>query len=610
MDLLQQKRGIDLLYDLFIRGKGDVLRIPYTPSKTEVPAPVSHYFPRATPESRGIESDRLRRLLSALAQDRHVHMHAITVLCDGAVICEASAPGYDRNLPHTTYSMCKSVVGLAVGFLYDEGRIELDRPAHRYFPPEALPRLSSKMKVVTVRHLLTMTSGVAFAETGVATETDWVRAFFASDLRFEPGTAFAYNSMNTYILSALVRAITGEGLMDFLRPRLFAPLHIQNVFWETCPMGIEKGGWGLYIAQEDMAKIGHLCLEGGCFEGQRILSEAWLHEATTAKCIVADEVGAYHYGYQIWCAKEGDSYLFNGMLGQDTWVCPRHRMVVVVNAGNVELFQQSRMLALIGEALGTPSARAARPLRPDRAALRALRRAEADFCTDRPWLPLAPQPSAHARLGRRLLGRPLRPLPPACRVLNGRTYTWQQNNCGLLPLFVRLQQNNHTRGLRTLAFSVEGQHFYAAWGEGEEPPCHLEFGFYEYCPSVLTVRGECYRVACAARFTTDEEGRRLLMLHIVFPELAHDRRIKLYYEEETVCLRLRENPGKEIVSNLLQGFSGGARMRGLLSFLGSRMNKDYLLMRVYDKFEPLLQTVEEGGEPDLLASPDEAAPTE
>ena len=117
MDILQQKRGLDLLYNLFIRGKGDVLRIPYTPSKTVVPEPAADYFPRTTPESCGIESARLENLLHALERDKRINMHAITVIADGAVICEACAPHYDRALPHVTYSMCKSIVSLAIGFL-------------------------------------------------------------------------------------------------------------------------------------------------------------------------------------------------------------------------------------------------------------------------------------------------------------------------------------------------------------------------------------------------------------------------------------------------------------------------------------------------------------
>lgn len=589
MDILQQKRGLDLLYDLFIRGKSDVLRIPYTPSKTEMPEPASDYFPRATPESCGVESDRLRRLLVALESDRRVNMHAITVLCDGAVICEASAPGYDRSLPHVSYSMCKSVVGLAIGFLYDEGRIDLDKPAYRYFPQADLPRLSGKMKSVTVRHLLTMSSGASFAETGLATDTDWVRAFFSSDLRFEPGSDFSYNSMNTYILSALVRAITGEGLVDFLRPRLFAPLHIRHVFWEKCPRGIEKGGWGLYIAQEDVAKIAWMCLSGGMFEGQRILSEEWIREATEAKRTVPNEAGNYNYAYQIWRSRDERTYLFNGMLGQNTWVYPDKRLIVVMNAGNVEFFQQSRMLALIEEYLGQEEARSAVPLKPNNKALRALRMAEERFYATRVWARPLPQPGFFTRLLRRLRGELPLPLPAECDGLAGKRYTFSQNNSGILPLLIRLQQNNHTKGLRALTLERQGERFFVVFDEGEGAVYRLEFGFYDYARACLSIGGETYRVASAARFAVDEEGRRLLMLHIIFPEMAHDRRIKLYYEEGQVCLRLRENPGKDTLGSLLSGLSVSTpRSRGLLGLISSRLNFDYLFIKAYDKFEPLL----------------------
>ncbi len=589
MDLLQQKRGLDLLYDLFIRGKGDVLRIPYTPSKTAMPEPAADYFPRATPESCGIESGRLQDMLQALERDKQVNMHAITVLCDGKVICEAAAPGYDRSLPHITYSMCKSVVGLAIGFLYDEGRIDLDEPAYRYLPQEKLPRLMGKTKNITVRHLLTMASGVAFAETGMATDTDWIRAFFSSDLRFEVGSDFSYNSMNTYILSAIVCAISGEGLVDFLRPRLFAPLHIRNVFWETCPHGIEKGGWGLYIAQEDMAKIGHMCLSSGMFEGKRILSESWLRAATETKRIAPDEAGGYNYAYQIWRAREGEEYLFNGMLGQDTWLSPANGIVVVMNAGNNEFFQNSRMLDIVEGALGRGFRRAPAPLAPSRRALRALRLAEEGFYRSRMWVKPLREPGFFTRLVRRMRGLPPLPLPPACASLAGKRYEWQSNNSGILPLLVRLQQNNHTKGLRALSLERQGERFFACFDEGADAPYRLEFGFYGYRPACLKVGGEQYRVACMAAFTVDEEGREILMLHILFPELAHDRRIKLYYGEEQAALRLRERPGKETLTSLFRGMSLGApRSRGLLSFVSNKLPLDYFLSRVYEKYEPLL----------------------
>ena len=590
MDLFQQKRGLDLLYDLLIRGKGgDILRIPYHPSKTVLPEPVEEYYPRATPESRGVESSRLSRMLAALEQDKHVNVHAISVLCDGAVICEATARPYDRSLPHVSYSLCKSITGMAIGLLRDEGRITLDEPAYRYFPQADLPgRLGGRMRAITVRHLLTMASGVAFAETGSATDTEWVRAFFSSDVKFEPGSDFAYNSMNPYILSALVRVITGEGLVEYLRPRLFDPLHIRHIFWETCPRGIEKGGWGLYIAQEDMLKLGQLCLDEGVFEGSRLISREWLAEACTTQRTTPESCGIYDYGYQIWHAREGGSYLFNGMLGQNVWVCPQNRMVVAVNAGNVEFFQKSSMLAIIEQTLGCGYRRPYDILPPDKRALRALRLREEHFYETRTWVKLLKEPGAFTRLMRRLRREVPHPLPAACAALSGKRFPLLENNSGILPLFVRLQQNNHTKGLRAIRPEKMGERFFVTFDEGEGALYRIEFGFYDYRPSLLEIGGERYRLCCAARFTVDEDGRALLMLHVVFPELAHERRFKLYYEEDPATLTLREVPGKELLAGLLRMSMGEGRSRGLMGFIQSRLNMEYFLMKAYEKFEPVL----------------------
>ncbi len=591
MDLFQQKRGFDLLYNLFVRGQTDVLRIPYTPSKTAVLAAADEYFPRATPESCGVKSAHLLAFLTALEQDRHVNLHSLTVWRDGAVICEASAHPYDRRMPHVTHSLCKSIVGLAIGLLHGEGKIDLDEPAYRYLDPKALPaRLSGRMRAVTVRHLLTMSSGVTFQETGAATDTDWVRAFFSSDVRFEPGSDFAYNSMNTYVLSALVKAIVGEGLCDYLRPRLFEPLHIRNYFWETCPLGIEKGGWGLYIAQEDVLKLALLCLDRGSFAGRQIISPDWIDAACHPQKITPPDTGAYHYGYQMWCAREGENFLFNGMLGQNAWVCPQNRMIVILNAGNTEFFQKSSMLTLVDTYFGTAYHPAHSPLPRNPRALRALRQREERFFRDRAWIRLLPERTGLSRLLACLRRLPPHPLPQQARQMDGRSFLLQQNNSGILPIFVRLQQNNHTKGLRRVNFYVLGDRFFAAFDEGGAASLRVEFGFYDYRPGLLSLGGEVYRLACAASFTVDEERRPVLLLHMVFPELAHERRIKLYYEEQPASLHLCERPGKEVLSSLLPDLNQEAK--GLAGLLLSRLNVDYFMIKTYEKFEPVLYTVE------------------
>lgn len=590
MELFREKKTLDILNDFFIRGKNDVTRVSYYPSKTVCPPPAADYFPRTTPESRGIPSAHLSAMLSELEHSNRTNVHSITVLADGAVICEASAPGYDRRLPHETHSLCKSIVGLAIGILHDEGRIDLDTPAFRFFPAKALPsRLSGKVKAITVRHLLTMSTGVSFAETGAVTSADWVRSFFAADVRFEPGSEFSYNSMNTYILSAIVREVTGKGLSEFLDERLFRPLHIKQYFFERCPRGIEKGGWGLYIAQEDLAKIAHTCLSGGVFEGKRIVSRTWLAEAFSAKKITPREAGGYNYAYQTWCARDKNSYLFNGMLGQDVWVSKTNRLAVIVNAGNNEFFQQSAMLSIIEKYLGTNFVRSNTALPKNPRALRALHLTEEHFFRSRAWIEPLSAPRGFSLLWRRLLGRPTRPLPRLCERLSGRRFPFPQNNSGILPVFTRLMQNNHTSGIGAISFHTEGERFFVCFDEGKGETYRIEAGFYGYVGGELNVHGEHYRVCACAAFATDEDGHRLLKLDVVFPELSHTRRVKIFFDEEEVRLSMRELPGKEVISALFSAVSVcHPRAKGLVNFVREHINTDYLLIKMHDKFEPTL----------------------
>jgi len=600
MDLFQQKKTLDLLYDFFVRGKTNPSRIPYVPSKcyTYEGDGVPLFFPRLTPEEKGVPSETVTALLHDLEHSARVNMHAITVLCDGAVIAEANVRPYDRRIPHLTHSMCKSVTGLAIGFLHEEGLIDLDTPVYRYFAGTQIPaRLSGRTKAITVKHLLTMTSGVAFAETGAVTESDWVRAFFASDVKFEPGSRFAYNSMNTYILSALVRNLSGVGLTEYLRPRLFEPLGIRDIFWEKCPLGTEKGGWGLYIAQEDLAKIGMLFLDRGRFGGRRLISEEWIEEATCEKIGVPEESGDYTYAYQLWTARDkSGTYLFNGMLGQNMWICPKNRIIIVANAGNSEFFQKGAMLAIFENRLGASAFTRGGMLKKNRHAQRLLQRAEEEFFETRAWITPLHRPGLFLRLFRRLNRLPVEPLPKLCRLLAEKPFLFPENNSGILPTFVRLTQNNHSAGLREMRFVCEGERFFCLFNEGEDALYRVEIGFYDYVHGRLSVRGEEYRIATRGGFAVDEDGRRLLKIDICFPELPHARRIKVFFDEEDPCVLLREVPGKEVLDGLLRTAPVNApKSKGLVSFIRNRINLDYIFLKIYDKFEPKLVPLGTGG---------------
>lgn len=145
---------------------------------------------------------------------------------------------------------------MAIGLLIDEGKLSLDENIYNIFPGKVNPLFKIFRPEITVRHLLTMTSGVTFNESGIVSGNDWLESYLNAPVTGKPGTEFQYNSLNTYVLSAIVSAKTEMTLEEYLRPRLFEPLGITRYLWETCPKGITKGGWGLFICPEDMAKLG------------------------------------------------------------------------------------------------------------------------------------------------------------------------------------------------------------------------------------------------------------------------------------------------------------------------------------------------------------------
>ena len=247
-----QFAAVELLWDILNGKTKEVSKVTYFPQKPDMPqdAKINQPFPRATPESQGIPSERLSAMIEELSRYPWLDVHHVLVIRNGKMICECSFSPYRPNIWHSSYSLCKSITGLAIGMLYDKGKIHLDTPITEFFKDKDRSRMSFRQKKITVENLLTMTSGVDFHEAGAYTGDDWVKGYLGASVREMPGEIFDYNSMNSYMLSAIVTAVTGQSLMDFLTPRLWKPLGITNVFWETCPMGITKGGWGLFICPE------------------------------------------------------------------------------------------------------------------------------------------------------------------------------------------------------------------------------------------------------------------------------------------------------------------------------------------------------------------------
>ena len=552
--------------------------IPYAPQKTSVDAGYEEpYFKRSRPEKHGVPSSLVAEYLRRIGSDKSLNVHSIMILKDGYVIGEASAPGYSVNTRHLSHSMSKSVTGMAIGMLIEENKLSLSDRLCDFFPEFTQPK-RSKLMSITIEHLLTMSTGIAFAEVGSVTESDWSRAFMESGISFLPGTDFSYNSMNSYMLAAIATRVTGMSLCDYLEPRLFRPLGIKNYFWEKSPEGIEKGGWGLYMSAESWAKLGQLYLNGGVWEGKRIISEEWVTKSCTAHMTPPSDSGDYNYGYQMWVSRHGGEYLFNGMLGQNVWICPENGIVVSMNSGNGEFYQRSLALTLLHDMFGSGVR-----LQPAGSSgdYKLLQNTEKNFGCRTHWVRLPRK--GGAGIFRYFSDN----THEAWKALCGN-YTISRNNVGILPYFVRVMQNNHSEGIDEISFSYEGGSVFVTVREGKET-YNIEAGIYEAKRNVIDFCGEPYIINASCEYMEDEERDPLFKFLFQFPEIPNERRIKVSFDGGRLKLRMSEMPNERIIRSYVDSITvSNPKMSSVASFLSSKVNNQMIINKLLRAFSPTL----------------------
>ena len=564
-----------------ILGKTGGTRVDYFPQKPDFPfdAVYEQAFVRATPESQGISSDLFAALLRELDASKDTEMHHFMALRHGKVICECNFAPYPKGMWHITHSMCKSITGMAIGMLIEEEKLKLDENIYDIFPDHTNAFSKIFRPVITVENLLTMTSGVTFNESGIVSGNDWLGSFLNASVNGKPGTEFQYNSLNTYVLSAIVTKRTGETLTEYLTPRLFGPLGITKYYWETCPKGITKGGWGLFLCAEDMAKLGQLYLQRGKWNGQQLVSEYWI-EISTARHLKTQN-DTYGYGYQLWMEQRPGSFEYNGMLGQNVIIYPDMDMVLVTNAGNKEMFQDCIMLNIIrkyfpvnyhpadvlpenplsysllkrlcGELENGENNNRSTSLRGGWKRNVVSRRKHSDKKYSYRISAAVDRPSDHHSF---------------MRAVSGRTYVMEQQNIGIAPLFVQVFHNNMTDGISEISFTYDAGNFYVSFTEGEV--IHkLPVGFGRAADGCVDLHGEHYLVATLGEFARDENDIPVLKLEVTFIEECVKRKAHIFFHEDNgIEIRWNETPGKKMIlaglSSITEELSGNFLYNSLL----------------------------------------------
>ncbi|WP_029232235.1 serine hydrolase domain-containing protein [Butyrivibrio sp. VCB2006] len=551
----------ELLMKLVARETGEISKVDYHPQK-----PVFSHdtvigesrLPRRSPESQGVSSAFFVDLIRNLSENKECNIHKFMALRHGNVIAECAFEPYDMDTWHVSYSMCKSIIGMAIGILIDEGKLTLEDKLSDIFSSRMNP-LGFFKKSITVKNLLNMSSGVEFYEAGAISGNDWRKSFLESGFKFDPGAQFEYNSMNTYMLSAIITEKTGKSAFEYCKEKIFVPMGIQRVFWESCPQSITKGGWGLFIRIEDMAKLGQLYLQDGMWDGKQIVSKKWVEESTSWQ-IETGKGDNSHYGYQLWINDDRPgSFAYNGMLGQNVFIYPDVDMVVATNAGNSDIFQTSRMAVMIREAMKNDLKVQDDPLPENFATLNSLKaicKSVSGRNNNFPTIYSGGWKNKSVRMttgGTRVrtasFGDKRAAFKSEVRSFNvrkenhlihqwlskldGKVYDIEQKGVGLMPIMMQVVHNNFTDGINKIGFRLcDDNSFYIDIYEGMEVhSLRCGFGGKRYT-SRINMHGEVYEASLASYCVTDEYNRLVIRNDINFLEEACLRTMNIIFYDD------------------------------------------------------------------------------
>lgn len=324
-------------------------------------------LPRVAPETQGIPTAAINQLFDSLLALPRTNIHSVIVMRHGNIVGELYPEPFSATCQHTMYSCSKTFVSAAIGIAIGQHRLSLNDRVAVFFPEYLPDTLSENLGKMTLRDLLVMSSGITPDWEMRNHERHWIRTLLSKPVK-SPGKQFEYDSMATYLLSAILQKATGQSLLDYLKKHIFGPLGVVEVEWEVSPEGINTGGWGLYIQSESLAKFGQLLLQKGRWKGQQLIPEAWVGEMMK----VQYQQGTLGYGYQMWPCEYPTAFRADGALGQYILVIPEKDMVVVIteNTG-IDGIRQRRMVwnLLLPKVMdgATRSTKHARPLlRTDR----------------------------------------------------------------------------------------------------------------------------------------------------------------------------------------------------------------------------------------------------
>lgn len=304
----------------------------------------------ATPDSQGINGTRLQEMETAISSRIWRNdIISLLIIRNGHLVYENYFGDPDRvNIANEIHSCTKSVTSILVGIALAQGVISsVDDYVLDYFPDRTFDNMDERKEAITIRHLLTMTSGLPWDESSypwghplndysaIVNSSDWVQWMLNRAMEYAPGEVWTYNTGGAHVLSAIVSEASGMNTTVFADEFLFTPLGITWFVWPGDSNGHAMGGSDLYLIPRFMAKIGYLMLRGGQWNGQQVVPTSWVLESSANHHnFIPDSPNSDGYGYLWWTYPLLGAYCARGYLGQYIWIIPNYDLVVVITGNN------------------------------------------------------------------------------------------------------------------------------------------------------------------------------------------------------------------------------------------------------------------------------------
>ena len=402
-----------------------------------------------------------------------------------------------------------------------------------------------------------MSTGCRFNEAYTAASKKWVNDFFNTSNKFKPGKEFEYNSLNTYILSAIVKKVSGKSVSEFLKERLFDPLGIKDFYYSLSPEKIEEGGWGLYITPEDMCKLGILFVNNGVYNGKRIINEDWINEMSHAQIKTKHNYG-YDYGYQMWANDKHNICCYNGMFDQDIIIFRNTGIDAIWCCSNCDAFHSSNIFRI----------------------------SEIYFAEEiKQNHRYIPAPNFNDIENDESL------FPLYQKRLKGVTYYPVNKNAlstSLLPLMLQTTMNTYAEGLNSIRFEEKDNEYSCTFKEGKDKEFTVKYNFDKGVRQVINLYGNVYEVSVDAKLRRTDDDTPYLLLRVYFLEFATRRYIKiLLTRKKSDCfLKLSEYPSTEVVWKLLE--VQDQQTKKLVKNATALISEDIIIMRINNLLSPKL----------------------